>query len=249
MADPTTSIRSSVTAIIFLSRQWYLEDIADSYKKLDTTNIDMKLTIIVDDINIKKADIEYYFEGCNPKIFYTENEQIPEGNIAARRSRIAEIFNFARKYPTDTEYILTIEDDTIMPSDGLQKLLNLDNDGLRSGVQMGRHAIKMLGLWHIKPGQYQTLPYSTGIEKIDACGLYFCLIPADIWKSTPFVYDAESPVGPDVLYGETLHYYDHLADLTIKCGHMQQHQTIWPDESCQQITFIKQPEYWEPVIQ
>ena len=248
MADTTTNIRTSVTAIIFLSRQWYLEDISDSYKKLDTSNIDMRLTIIVDDINIKKDDIEYYFEECNPKIFYTENEQIPEGNIPARRSRIAEIFNFARKYPTNTEYILTIEDDTIMPPDGLQKLLKLDNDGLRSGVQMGRHAIKMLGLWHIKPGQYQTLPYSTRIEKIDACGLYFCLIPKPIWDNTPFIYDADSPVGPDVLYGESLHEYTHLADMSVQCGHNIIRGILWPNESCQQITFTKQPEYWEPIV-
>lgn len=248
MADTTTTISNTVTITIFLSRRWYMEPLAESINNYDLENLHIETQIIVDDQNIPKTDIEYYFEKFKPKIYYTENYQIPEGNIAARRSRIAEIFNYAKQQPINTQYVLTIEDDTIAPPDGLKKLLKLNNNGLRSGVQAGRHAIKMLGLWHIKPGQYSTLKYTPTIEKIDACGLYFCLIPADIWKSTPFVYDAESPVGPDVLYGETLHYYDHLADLTIKCGHMQQHQTIWPDESCQQITFIKQPEYWEPQI-
>lgn len=236
-----------ITVVLPLSRIWMLDIQAEQIRQNQIAGYDIHTLVICDNIDIKKWQIEDAFRELNHTIVYTENEPTTETNIYSRRQRITDIYNLSRYHiRTNDQYVWTLEDDTLIPPDTLKRLLTHTQKkvGLISGIQAGRHAFKIVGLWNANihldlprrlwpdPIRYETPPYQTqGTSYIHASGLYCMLTQAKLYRTTPFRHHH---LGPDFYYGWDIHKqgYYNLADWTIICGHQTQNHTIWPDQDC-----------------
>jgi hypothetical protein len=204
-----------------------MPNMAEQLNNLDTTNIQLKTLLIIDNLQIRNA--HSYFP--NADIIFTSLPPVGEMNIGQRRQRIADIHNLARQHPIDTEYVWLLEDDSVIPQDCIQKLASNRYDGIISGVQAGRHAYKIVGAWTITEDYYTTIPYEPTFypQNVDATGLYCLLQPTQQYLETPFEHIPDSPVGPDVHYTRQ---FNCKIDWTLPIGHQTQTETIWPDENC-----------------
>jgi len=254
-----------ITCVIPLTRLWMLDEIAQQVidEQSDTYNLDV--LIVCDNVHIPKWQIENAFQPIDHKILYTENEPSGETNIHQRRQRICDTLNLARSHiNSETKYVWVLEDDTTIQPGTLKRLLSHMNNktGLVSGIQAGRHAFKIVGLWNANypldkprrlwpdPTQMSTLPYQPdGQTYIHASGLYCMLTQAHLFRTTQFRH---SHLGPDFYYGWDIHKqnYYNLADWTIICGHKTQNQTIYPDHECIETRWTVQAngELWPEVI-
>lgn len=239
----------TITCILPTSRENNLELMADQFRQLDLQNINLQILLIIDNMQITRRHINETYQDLNPRIVYTEQNPPGETDIYARRKHITDNLNLARQQPYNTDLIWLLEDDTIYPPDTLQTLLKHKTNGITSGLQAGRHGIRMLGAWTITPTSYTTIPYNPNIieQQVDATGLYCCLIDTQTFLNTPFRYQPELPVGPDVLYGQDLKHLKHIILPQLKLGHQTSQGIIYPDENCQQISFTWNKE-WETQI-
>lgn len=245
-----------ITCVIPLTRPWMLDTLAEQILAEQNPSYDLDILIICDNIHIPKWQIQNTFDSLNHKIVYTEKEPTNEINLHERRQRITDTYNLARHHiPPETKYVWTLEDDTITPPETLKRLLShmTNKTGLATGIQAGRHAFKIVGLWDANiptdkpkrhypdPTRYHTPPYQPdGQTYIHASGLYCMLTQAHLFKTTPFRH---SHLGPDFYYGWDIHKkgFYNIADWTIKCGHKTQNTTIYPDYDCIETLWDVQP--------
>lgn len=241
-----------ITCVTLLTRLWMLDEIAEQIKTEQSDDYELDVLIICDNIHIPKHHIESAYQNIPHKIIYTEREPSSETGITERRQHITDALNLARANITSgTKYVWVLEDDTTIQPGTLQRLLShmTNKIGLVSGIQAGRHAFKILGLWnaveldpkHRKyehpehPSIMETLPYlpdyPLDFQYLHAAGLYCTLTQAHLFRETPFRH---AHLGPDFYYGWDLFRksYYNLADHKIICGHKTQNQTIYPDENC-----------------
>ncbi|MCA9339514.1 MAG: glycosyltransferase family 2 protein [Candidatus Saccharibacteria bacterium] len=193
-----------ITTILPVSRVSYLDRVLESLNN-QTYKIE-KLIIIFDgsddDFNLLKDKVD-----VKVTIVRSTNKR-PAFSIPERRQHIANIHNQLRDI-VDSEYIFSVEDDGILPSDALERLVHLmksSNAGMVSGVELGRWGVQYVGAW-VVDDIYDTkmatsLLSKVGsdlIEEIDACGLYCALIRGDMYRQHEF--DHKNGLGPDVNLG------------------------------------------------
>lgn len=224
-----------------------LETMADQIRA--STIQPTKIILIVDSTRIPRDTIEVAYENLPIEIVWTHQNPPGEVNIYARRQHITDNLNLARQQPINTDIVWLLEDDTIFPPDTLETLLKYKTNGITSGLQAGRHGVRMLGAWTITPDSYTTISYDPAPEtiKVDATGLYCCLIDTQTFLDTPFRYEPNLPVGPDVLYGQDLTHLEHIVIPHLELGHQTSQGIIYPNENCQQISFTWNKE-WETQI-
>lgn len=185
------------------------------------------------------------------KTHYTGRGKPIEPSVTERRKRIVQVNNEARDLIGDTDYVISVEDDTIIPEDAFEKLLYMATTkeiGTAQGVQVGRWGIQMIGAWRVNdvhnPTEALTLPYiSTDarvIEKIDAGGWYCYITPTKLFKEIERGWHGE-PYGPDVVYGLELRKkgYQNYIDWSLVTGHQKGARVLWPDAEYLQTVYYK----------
>ncbi len=246
----------SVTVVLPLSRHWRVEAMEDQLLDLDTDGIDVNLLVIVD-----SQDFTISWPQLKPQIVYMDENHPGEINAYARRQRIADIMNLARQHVPDSDYVFIVEDDTEIKSHYLKTLVetyqHLEKTygapGILSGVQAGRWASSMLGIWDTdnkdNPTIWETRPLGEGLEPCTATGIYCSLTQTKLFKDTPFRTTYQ---GPDVNFGLDLRLKDRTnwVKWDLICGHVTQTKTIYPTPETGTIKFIKDdlaPGGWKQV--
>ncbi len=241
-----------ITIVLPLSREWRVEPMREQLETLDTEGLEVDLLVIIDNHEIKLYDWPH-----DPRILYMDQNHPGESNSYARRQRIADIMNLARTN-IDSDYTFILEDDTQIESHYLQTLVShmstRKNVGLISGIQAGRWASSMNGIWKtdniFNPHIWETLPSTPKtLKPVDATGIYCTLTPTKLFQQTPFRCTYQ---GPDVNYGLDLRTkgYTNYADLNLTCGHVTRTKTIWPTPETGTIKFIRDdtaPGGWKQV--
>lgn len=183
---------------------------------------------------------------------------LPQINhIKHRRQRIADIHNELKEIVGNVEYLLLMEDDTLVPLNGFEKLLKNYSvnhyAGFITGVQIGRWGYTVPGVWQVN-NPYDInrvnsmLPNTEKpFEEIDAAGLYFCMTRSEFYKQIHFE-PFDSILGPDVSFGLALRKqgYKNYVDWTINTTHLTKQGEIKVyNTPLQKITFNKiEAEKW-----
>jgi hypothetical protein len=134
----------------------------------------------------------------------------PAFAITERRQHISNIHNQLRQLIGDADWVFSVEDDGLLPTTALERLVNVAKShkdmGMVTGVELGRWGVPYVGAWttdDVFDTQLVTSMESHAgediIEEIDGCGLYCALIRGDLYKSHTF--EANNGLGPDVNLG------------------------------------------------
>ena len=246
------------TIVLLVSRANYLEKVITALELLECDHTQTNLLCIVD------GDPELFLRTRNLVNDTKFNERLttqlnypgksPRFDIAERRRRIAAAHNQAGELVTHKNgYILSIEDDTVVPRLALEKLLKVASVnrafGMAEGVELGRWGVPYVGAWRAddiyNPTSIRSLEDSFGpdIEKIDAGGLYCLLTKTQLYKEHTFY--SENGLGPDINFGIALRQlgYDNFIHWGVSCIHfndvMGKEITIKPTDPTKIITLIK----------
>lgn len=129
--------------------------------------------------------------------------------LMERRKRIAAIKNESRDLIGPCDYVFGIEDDTIIPSHALRKLLDdyaiYPYAGLIEGVELGRWGVPYVGAWRAddvyEPTKIESIMPGSGLEEIDAGGFYCYLTKYENYVKHDYAPLGNNDLGPDVNYG------------------------------------------------
>lgn len=162
------------------------------------------------------------------------------GSITRRRQRIADIHNEMKQLINPSDYVFLLEDDTLPPLTTLERLIKLYSEyphaGFISAVEIGRWGFEMIGAWTADdvytPQRLITVPKGEGITKVDAAGLYCCLMKYEIYMKRSFA-PFEDMLGPDVQMGLALRQegYQNYIDYGLKCKHLTKRGEITFDKA------------------
>lgn len=240
-----------VTIVIPISRKHFLRRL---FARLDILECppDTNLLCYVD------GDLELYGIARNFVLnskfkerlcIYRKRGQAGTSSVKTRRQRIADVHNEIKGLIKECDYIFIIEDDTIVPTDALTKLLNGYSihpyAGFISGLELGRWGFTHIGAWKVDDiyniHKIESIKSGSGIEEIDAAGFYCCLVKRDNYINHFFKPFLEI-LGPDVNFGIEMrrqglkNYVDH----SIHCAHLNLKGDItFQNSSIVQITFTK----------
>jgi len=249
-----------ITILLPVSRLYRFSDVIKQIATLERGDNEISILLISDNPLItheRFRDCIKLYNISELRSYFVETRLPPlsEMNVPARRERIALIFNLAKSYIfKDSDLVFCIEDDTIIKSDYLLKLVNLYQGlsssniplGLISGVQVGRAGIRMLGLWKCdNPLDVQTLETldwskdNRGIEEIDASGFYCFVTSKKCFCDIKYKW---GDFGPDVYFGLDLRRkgYVNFVDWDLITGHRTQAETIYPNNcKMEKIKFLR----------
>lgn len=241
-----------VTIILPVSRDYYLKRIFAQLEMLECDRSQTNLLVYVDGplhlfeiarnltVNSKFAQkLCVYRKKGSPNV----------GSVRRRRRRIAEIHNEVKVLIQNADYIFLTEDDTLVPTNALKKLMNhylaRPHMGLVSGVQIGRWGYDHIGAWLFdnvyEPSKAISVPLENEVLPVDATGLYCCLTDAKHYLKFNFE-PFEDALGPDVAFGLWLRQqgYQNFIDYSIKCDHLTKKETIKFNRSIVQVQLQKQ---------
>jgi hypothetical protein len=135
-----------------------------------------------------------------------------EFSINTRRRRISAVHNATRKLINPCEYVFLIEDDGVLPPDALSRLLAdylaHPYAGFIEGVELGRWGIPHVGAWRADDvydmKRLESAMPGSGVEEIDAGGLYACLTRFRQYVEHEFQPYEGCAFGPDIEWGIAL---------------------------------------------
>lgn len=167
-------------------------------------------------------------------------------SIRRRRKRISDIHNEIKEQIPECDFVLSVEDDTVIPASGLEKLLKdhikFPHAGIISAVELGRWGFLHVGAFNVDdvyvPTVVKSVPLLHGVQEVDATGLYCCLVRFVIYRNHNFE-PFEDVLGPDFNFGLQLRKegYKNYIDYDIHCHHLTQKGAIIPSQS--QIVQVK----------
>lgn len=233
-----------VSILVPVSRPEFVNLVKKNLTELDLAGHEAELIIIVD--NNKLTEPWEMLEGKYPKmkVHHVNNGfKPPSGNIPRIRDRIANVRNESRELVGKTDFVFSFEDDCEVPSHALrvlyehwQELSRKGPVGLVSGIQVGRHGVKILGAWFVDNLQFPNEATSLGknevvtqIAEVHGTGMYCYLTPTKLYKAA--TYGWHEPVGPDVWYGLFLRLmgYKNYVDQRLVIGHRIKDMVLRPD--------------------
>jgi len=240
-----------VTIILPVSRDMYLKRVFAQLELLQCDRTQVNLLCFVDGpLNLfEKARNFTVNSKFNEKLcVYRRRGEGSVGSIKRRRQRIADIHNELKVLIKNAEYIFLIEDDTIVPTNALAKLLHhyltMPSMGIVSGIQIGRWGFDHIGAWLVddiySPNAITSVKLEEGLQQVDATGLYCCLTRAEHYlrfNFEPFM----NALGPDVAFGVYLRQQGYLnyVDYSIKCDHITAKEKISFDRDIVQVQLTK----------
>lgn len=224
-----------VTILLLVSRREYLEKVVSRLELLECDQSQTNILCLVDggsSLYVRTRNLIAETKFNNRLTIQIGDGKAPKIDIPSRRARIARAHNKARELITDdTEFILSVEDDTLVPIHALEKLLREArfnrSIGIIEGVELGRWSIPYVGAWICddiyEPTRLTSVknkPNSFEIEPIDGTGLYCSLIRADMYKKIKFT--SRGGLGPDVNFALELRRlgFQNYIHWGVKCTHL-----------------------------
>ena len=255
-------MNSKVTIIIPISRERYLDKLFMCLETLECNQNTTNLICIVDGpvelfLNVRNRVVQSKF---NQKLCvqYVSNVQFKEHDINARRLRIADIHNQLKQHIGECDYVLGIEDDTIVPDYTLVELLRNYAErpyaGFIEGAELGRWGVYYLGAWKFddvynptKVESYMPEGKIDELKEIDAGGLFCFMTKRSTYIDHFFKVFENNGLGPDVDFGVELRRlgYSNYLNLLINCSHMNNGQSIsMPKMQPEKVGFDKVGDRW-----
>lgn len=251
-----------VTIIIPISRVDYLDEVFDCLESLECDNSRTNLVAIVDgDPELYRYATRYVdnskFTDKSCIRYETKLKNIPNV-INDRRLRIADIHNQLKVQVGKCDFVLGIEDDTLIPEYALTNLLDdyelYPNAGFIEGVELGRWGVYYVGGW-ITDSTYETTKITSCMppedlrtpQEISAGGFYCFLTRKNTYTSHLFETYQNNSLGPDVNFGMSLKFqgFDNYIDWKVQCIHRNKDLSIYyPEMAPKQIEFVKKYNYW-----
>lgn len=201
-----------ITTILPISRTKYLDRVLDSL--INQTYKPHSLLVIYDGPDADYIAVRNRIVGLD----FAQVLCVPSKNtslaysIPDRRRHIVSIHNQFRELIGDADWVFSIEDDGLLPTDALSRLTNVvkyhKDTGMVTGVELGRWGVPYVGVWladdvddtkTITSVENKTNQTPFQVEGIDAAGLYCALIRADYYKQHEFF--TNNGLGPDVNLG------------------------------------------------
>lgn len=244
-----TNEAPKITMVIPISRMWPLDRLFESLANLNIPYSDVGLLFYIDTDHerliekvirekipalYKKSDI-----GMTGflKVYVARNEIIPEQrNYKERRKRVAQIHNTCKQF-IKGEFVMGIEDDTIVPRETFWRLyraiLELNKVGFVTGCEVGRWGMKHIGGWKFLDrmgndiSALQSVPYQKGVIDLDAGGLYCFMARSDLYKAHDFAaHEKYEFIGPDMAFGKYVRDqgFRCLMDMDIVCHHLSRNE-------------------------
>jgi hypothetical protein len=177
-----------------------------------------------------------------------------EFSINTRRRRISAVHNEIRKLIKPCEYVFLIEDDGVLPANALSRLmadyLAHPYAGFIEGVELGRWGIPQVGAWRADdvydPTKLESAMPGSGVEEIDAGGLYATLMLYDLYRKHAFKPWGDT-LGPDFDMGIELRRqgYRNFIDWSVTVEHCKLDGTsIHPRSNPVQMRFVRAGSSW-----
>lgn len=253
---------NTVTIVLPVSRDEYLPRLFASLEMLTCDRNKTNLLVIVDGktelfVKVRNLVQETKFREklC---IYFKSEHEIKHFDIGQRRLRISDIHNEIKQHLWNCEYVFGIEDDTLVPTNALDKLLKdfliYPHAGFIEGVELGRWGVPYVGAWRsddiYDPKEIKSILKKEQIEPIDAGGFYCFLSRLDTYESHDFK-PYQNVLGPDVNYGMALRTqgYENYIDWSIGCIHLNKDKEISLfNTSPRVITFKKNNKRWSQII-
>lgn len=231
-------------------------------KSLNKGTLEVGVAIVCDNKEISHEEILDAFAPLVPNIAHTEKEKDNETDMTIRRQRICDVFTQGQELiDLSHDFVLILEDDTIVESDALIKLIqNWDfleqvwdtipfkGPGIISGVQTGRWGNRIIGAWHVDNPKdphtvYSASPDGSGMESVTATGFYCCLTTPELFCSATFRHDF---LGPDFFFGLDVAAkgYRNYITWDVPCIHKTRTITLHPSDANSVTTFINEGDYW-----
>lgn len=242
------------TLILPISRDDFLDDFLSSIELLKCEPGKISVLAIVDgDVNLYlKVRNRFNSLKFDDKLVvqYKSKQSKLKFDTLSRRLRISEIHNFAKEHIGKTEYIMVIEDDTIVPRDAYEKLhnhyLNVDmHAGFVQGIEVGRWGIRYLGAW-VADDIYDTkeiksTPLREGVKPVDAGGFYCFMTKTEYYINHEFKPFDNNGLGPDVDYGLEMRRQglNNYTDYSIKCIHKTDKDDVIINNNINIVTMVK----------
>lgn len=245
---------NTVTIFLPVSRATYLQQVFTALELLDCDREKTNLLVLVD------GDATLFIDARNRTelskfasrlcVQWKSKHTLRHYDIAGRRMRIADIHNDAKQYIGECEFIFGVEDDTIIQSNSLKKLLadfgRYPYAGFIQGVQLGRWGIPHVGAWLFddiyEPTKITSATPNKGVLPIDAGGFYCYLTrKVDFVKHDYKPFDGNS-LGPDVDFGIELRRagIQNYIDWSIETIHKSKDKDITPmNTEVRNVTFMK----------
>lgn len=221
-----------ITIVMPCSRPDFLQRIFSQLDMMDADRAHTHILTYVDGDQRLFEKVQNFTSHSNfvRKNYVYRAKGIPNvGSIRARRQRIADIHNEVKKYIGASDYLLLLEDDTLPPLNILKKLVShmLLNPyaGFITAAELGRWGFLHLGAWKVNdvytPTHIESPYLETGLQEIDAAGLYCCLMRRDLYMNHYFK-PFEDILGPDVDLGIELRKqgYKNYIDYDLRCSHL-----------------------------
>lgn len=209
-----------IFTILPVSRKKYLDRVLESL--LNQTHKTQGLLVIFDGPDDEFLEVRNKIVSLDIDRTYcvSSNNIHPVSSIPDRRRHIVNIHNQIREMmpelPTwieadhEPDWIFSIEDDGILPSNALERLVeivkNKKDAGMVTGVELGRWGVPYVGAWNVdnvddvkELTSLENKASENIVDEIDACGLYCGLIRADFYKQHEFF--TNNGLGPDVNLG------------------------------------------------
>lgn len=252
-----------ITILLTVSRFDYLEKVITAIELLECDRMTTNFLCIVDgedDLYLRARNLvsdTKFNERLTVRAVLDDNRS--RLNVETRRKRIAAIHNQARNLIQHTTgYVLSIEDDTTFNPLSLRRLVDVASRqrafGMAEGVELGRWGVPYVGAWRADD-IYDTkelksieniypVPIGQPATNIDAGGLYFALINADLYKQ--HIFTCDNGLGPDVNFGlENRRLgYENFIVWQVPCTHynsvMGKEITLNPSDKTTIVTLTKQ---------
>lgn len=227
-----------ITIVLPISRPYFLQSVFNhlEYVLCDPKEVSLLTYVDGDQRLYEKARNLTVNSRFNQKLcVYRAKGQPSAGSVKRRRKRIADIHNELKQYINDSDYIFCLEDDTLIPPQTISNLYKKITEsvgiGFVSGVELGRWGYKHIGAWEVDDvydtNIFTSIPHGQGIRKVDAAGMYCCMINSVFYLRHHFE-PFEDVAGPDVNFGLYLRRQGltNYVDYSIKCTHLSLKEEI-----------------------
>lgn len=128
----------------------------------------------------------------------------------------------------EADYLLLLEDDTLIPPDSWAKL-TAGMEGFEwdagfdwvCGFEVGRWSCPCPGIWHLTETERRSARPGTGLEQVDATGFYLVLTTPELYRSRRWDYwDKDWGHDVSITWQMTLDGYKLGVDWSLRCVHM-----------------------------
>ena len=231
----------SVIIVLPVSRKDYLPGVFTALEMMECDREKVSLLVMVD------GDMDLFIEARNRTmeskfnqklcVQFKSKHKLKHYDILGRRMRISDIHNQAKQHMWESEFVFGVEDDTIIPSHSLKKLLQdywmYPYAGFIQGIELGRWGVPYAGAWKANDVYEPTeitsvVPLASGVSEVDAGGFYCFLTKMKTYEAHEFKPFDNNNLGPDVDFGIALRAQGMMnyTDWDVSCLHRTKDKDI-----------------------